>query len=113
MKIFVIGGTDLIGSKLVSKVDEQRHNATPAAPDTCVNTLTGEALSELLDGAQVVVDVSNSPDRDGDADAHFFQTSSRNLLAAAEASSAGHHVEVSVVGTDVAVDIELTLATEP
>ena len=100
MKIVVIGGTGLIGSKLVAKLDEHGHEAVPAAPNTGVNTLTGEGLSEVLEGAQVVVDVSNSPDWDDDAVMHFFQTSSRNLLAAEAAAGVGHHVALSVVGTD-------------
>jgi uncharacterized protein YbjT (DUF2867 family) len=100
MKIVVIGGTGLIGSKLVVKLDDHGHDAIPASPDTGVNTLTGEGLSEVLEGAQVVVDVSNSPDWDDDAVMHFFQTSSRNVLAAEAAASVAHHVALSVVGTD-------------
>jgi uncharacterized protein YbjT (DUF2867 family) len=100
MKVVVIGGTGLIGSKLVIKLDHQGHEAVPASPNTGVNTLTGEGLSEVLDGAQVVVDVSNSPDWNDDAVMHFFQTSSRNLLAAEAAAGVGHHVALSVVGTD-------------
>ena len=100
MKIVVIGGTGLIGSKLVTKLDEHGHQAVPAAPNTGVNTLTGEGLSEVLEAAQVVVDVSNSPDWDDDAVMHFFQTSSRNLLAAEAAAGVGHHIALSVVGTD-------------
>ena len=100
MKIVVIGGTGLIGSKLVGKLDERGHDAIPAAPNTGVNTLTGEGLSEALEGAQVAVDVSNSPDWDDQAVMHFFQTSSRNLLAAEAAAGVGHHVALSVVGTD-------------
>ena len=100
MKIVVIGGTGLIGSKLVGKLDERGHDAVPAAPNTGVNTLTGEGLSEVLEGARVVVDVSNSPDWDDDAVMHFFQTSTRNLLAAEAAAGVGHHVALSVVGTD-------------
>src|SRR5580704_221834 len=100
MKIVVIGGTGLIGSKLVGKLDERGHDAVPAAPNTGVNTITGEGLSEVLEGAQVVVDVSNSPDWDDEAVMQFFQTSSRNLLAAEAAAGVGHHVALSVVGTD-------------
>jgi uncharacterized protein YbjT (DUF2867 family) len=100
MKIVVIGGTGLIGSKLVAKLDEQGHEAVPAAPNTGVNTLTGEGLSEALKGAEVVVDVSNAPDWEDDAVMHFFQTSTRNLLAAEAAAGIGHHVALSVVGTD-------------
>ena len=99
MKIVVIGGTGLIGSKLVDKLDEG-HEAVPASPNTGVNTLTGEGLDEVLEGAQVVVDVSNSPDLDDAAVMGFFQTSSRNLLAAEAAAGVGHHVALSVVGTE-------------
>src|SRR6476646_4614424 len=100
MKIVVIGGTGLIGSKLVTKLDDHGHDAIPASPNTGVNTVTGEGLSEVLIGASVVVDVSNSPDWDDDAVMRFFQTSSRNLLAAEEAAGVGQHVALSVVGTD-------------
>jgi uncharacterized protein YbjT (DUF2867 family) len=100
MKIVVIGGTGLIGSKLVAKLAEQGHEAVPASPDSGVNTLTGEGLSEVLEGAQVVVDVSNAPNWDDDAVMHFFETSSRNLLAAETAAGVVHHVALSVVGTD-------------
>lgn len=100
MKIVVIGGTGLIGSKLVTKLRENGHDPVAASPDTGVNTVTGEGLSEVLDGAAVVVDVSNAPDWDDDAVMHFFQTSSRNLLAAEAAAGVGHHVALSVVGTD-------------
>ena len=100
MKIVVIGGTGLIGSKLVAKLDEQGHEAVPASPASGVNTLTGEGLAEVLDGAEVVVDVSNAPDWEDDAVMHFFETSSRNLLAAEADAGVGHHVALSVVGTD-------------
>jgi uncharacterized protein YbjT (DUF2867 family) len=100
MKIVVIGGTGLIGSKLVAKLDEQGHEAVPASPNSGVNTLTGEGLSEVLEGAQVVVDVSNAPDWDDDAVMHFFETSSRNLIAAETAAGVVHHVALSVVGTE-------------
>src|SRR3954451_9342716 len=100
MKIVVIGGTGLIGSKLVTKLDEQGHEAVPASPNTGVDTLTGDGLSEVLAGAQVVVDVSNSPDWEDEAVMHFFETSSRNVLAAEAAAGVGHHVAWSVVGTD-------------
>jgi len=100
MKIVVIGGTGLIGSKLVAKLDEQGHEAVPASPNSGVNTLTGEGLSEVLEGAQVVVDVSNAPDWDDDAVMNFFETSSRNLLAAEAEAGVGHHVALSVVGTE-------------
>jgi uncharacterized protein YbjT (DUF2867 family) len=100
MKIVVIGGTGLIGSKLVAKLDEQGHDALAASPGTGVDAVTGEGLSEVLTGASVVVDVSNAPNWDDDAVMHFFQTSSRNLLAAEAAAGVGHHVALSVVGTD-------------
>jgi uncharacterized protein YbjT (DUF2867 family) len=100
MKIVVIGGTGLIGSKLVARLREQGHEAVPASPDSGVNTLTGEGLSEVLAGAQVVVDVSNSPSFDDEAVLAFFESSSRNLLTAEEAAGVGHHVALSVVGTD-------------
>jgi uncharacterized protein YbjT (DUF2867 family) len=100
MKIVVIGGTGLIGSKLVAKLDEHGHEAVPAAPNTGVNTLTGDGLADVLAGASVVVDVSNAPNWEDDAVMHFFQTSSRNLLAAAAAAGVRHHLALSVVGTD-------------
>jgi uncharacterized protein YbjT (DUF2867 family) len=100
MKIVVIGGTGLIGSKLVTKLTEHGHEAIPASPQSGVNTLTGEGLPEVLEGAQVVVDVSNAPVWDDDAVMDFFQTSSRNLLAAGTAAGVMHHVALSVVGTD-------------
>jgi uncharacterized protein YbjT (DUF2867 family) len=100
MKIVVIGGTGLIGSKLVAKLDEQGHDAVAASPASGVNTLTGEGLPEVLEGAKVVVDVSNSPDWADDAVMHFFETSTRNLLAAEAEARVQHHVALSVVGTD-------------
>jgi uncharacterized protein YbjT (DUF2867 family) len=100
MKIVVIGGTGLIGSRLVAKLDGHGQDAVPASPNTGVNTLTGEGLSDVLADASVVVDVSNAPDWEDDAAMRFFQTSSRNLLAAEAAANVGHHVALSVVGTD-------------
>jgi uncharacterized protein YbjT (DUF2867 family) len=100
MKIVVIGGTGLIGSKLVAQLVESGHEAPAASPDTGVNTLTGEGLAEALDGAEVVVDVSNAPAWEDDAVMHFFETSSRNLLAAEADAGVEHHVALSVVGTD-------------
>lgn len=100
MKIVVIGGTGLIGSKLVSKLREHGHEAVAAAPNTGVNTVTGEGLAEVLKGASVVVDVSNSPDWDDAAVLKFFETSTRNLLTAEAAAGVGHHVALSVVGTN-------------
>ena len=100
MKIVVIGGTGLIGSKLVDKLREDGHEPLAASPDTGVNTLTGEGLAEALEGAQVVVDVANAPAWDDQAVLDFFQTSSRNLLAAETAAGVGHHVTLSVVGAE-------------
>ena len=100
MKIVVIGGTGLIGSKLVTKLREHGHEAVPASPDTGVDTLTGKGLAEALEGAQVVVDVSNAPAWEDAAVLDFFQTSSRNILAAETAAGVGHHIALSVVGTD-------------
>jgi len=100
MKIVVIGGTGLIGSKLVNKLREQGHEAVAAAPNTGVNTLTGEGLAEALKGASVVVDVTNAPSWEDAAVLNFFETSTRNLLSAEAAAGVGHHVALSVVGTD-------------
>ncbi len=100
MKVVVIGGTGLIGSKLVTKLAEHGHDAVPASPNTGVNTLTGDGLAEALNGADVVVDVSNSPSFEADAVLSFFETSSKNLLEAEEQAGVGHHVALSVVGTD-------------
>lgn len=100
MKIVVIGGTGLIGSKLVERLREAGHDALAASPDTGVNTLTGQGLAEALDGADVVVDVSNAPAWDDEAVMDFFMTSSRNILAAETAAGVGYHVALSVVGTD-------------
>ena len=100
MKIVVIGGTGLIGSKLVEKLRREGHEPLAASPDSGVDALTGEGLAEALEGAQVVVDVSNAPAWDDAAVLDFFQTSSRNLLAAETAARVGHHVTLSVVGTD-------------
>ena len=100
MKIVVIGGTGLIGSKLVNKLREHGHEAVAAAPNTGVNTLTGEGLAEVMKGASVVVDVSNSPSWEDAAVLKFFETSTRNLLTYEAAAGVGHHVALSVVGTD-------------
>jgi uncharacterized protein YbjT (DUF2867 family)/nitrite reductase/ring-hydroxylating ferredoxin subunit len=100
MKIVVIGGTGLIGSGLVTKLNALGHEAIPASPNTGVNTLTGEGLAEVLRGAQVVVDVSNSPSFEDSAVMNFFQTSTRNLLSYEAAAEVGHHVALSIVGTD-------------
>jgi uncharacterized protein YbjT (DUF2867 family) len=100
MKLVIIGGTGLIGSKLVTTLSEYGHEAVPASPDTGVNTLTGEGLTEVLQGASVVVDVSNSPSFADAAVMEFFTTSTRNLLNAAGAAGVTHYVALSVVGTD-------------
>jgi uncharacterized protein YbjT (DUF2867 family) len=100
MKIVVIGGSGLIGSKLVNKLREHGHEAVAASPNSGVNTLTGEGLAEVLKGASVVVDVSNSPSWEDAAVLKFFETSTRNLLTYEAAAGVGHHVALSVVGTD-------------
>ena len=100
MKIVVIGGTGLIGSKVVTKLNEQGHEAVAASPSRGVNTITGEGLAGAMQGASVVVDVSNSPSFEYEAALEFFQTSTRNLQAAEKAAGVGHHVALSVVGTD-------------
>jgi uncharacterized protein YbjT (DUF2867 family) len=100
MKIVVIGGTGLIGSKLVTKLREHGHEVVAAALNTGVNTITGEGLSEAVKGASVVVDVSNSPSLEGAVALPFFETSTRNLLAAEAAAGVRHHVALSVVGTE-------------
>jgi uncharacterized protein YbjT (DUF2867 family) len=100
MKIVVIGGTGLIGSKVVTRLGEHGDEAVAAAPNTGVNTLTGEGLSDALAGASVVIDVSNSPSLEHAAALVFFETSTRNLLAAAAAAGIGHYVALSVVGTE-------------
>jgi uncharacterized protein YbjT (DUF2867 family) len=104
MKVVVIGGSGLIGSKLVTRLREQGHEAVPASPDSGVNTLTGEGLAEVLTGAAVVVDVSNPPPFEDAAVLKFFETSTANLLAAEAAAGVGHHVALSVVGSDRAPD---------
>jgi uncharacterized protein YbjT (DUF2867 family) len=100
MKLVIIGGTGLIGSKLVTRLRERGHDAVAASPDTGVNTLTGEGLAEVLRGASVVVDVSNSPSFEDAAVMQFFTTSTRNLLEAAAAAGVAHYVALSVVGTE-------------
>jgi uncharacterized protein YbjT (DUF2867 family) len=100
MKLVIIGGTGLIGSKLVTKLREHGHEAVPASPDTGVNTLTGEGLADALRGAAVVVDVSNSPSFEESAVMQFFTTSTRNLLKYAAAAGVKHYVALSVVGTE-------------
>src|SRR5947207_2579521 len=100
IKIVVIGGTGLIGSKVVNILRQRGHEVVAASPSSGVNTLTGEGLAEALKGAQVVVDVANSPSWEDKAVLDFFETSGRNLLAAEAAAAVKHHVALSVVGTD-------------
>src|SRR6476661_2903785 len=100
MKIVVIGGSGLIGSKLVIKLREQGHEAIAASPNSGVNTLTGEGLTEALQGAAVVVDVSNSPSFEDAAVLEFFETSTRHVLTAMMETGVGHLVALSVVGSD-------------
>jgi uncharacterized protein YbjT (DUF2867 family) len=100
MKIVVIGGTGLIGSKVVEKLKQKGHEAIAAAPNTGVNTVTGEGLKEAMAGAQVVIDLANSPSFEDKAVLDFFETSGRNLLAAEAAASVRHHVALSIVGID-------------
>ena len=100
MKIVVIGGTGLVGSKVVEKLKQKGHEAIAAAPNTGVNTITGEGLKEAMAGAQVVIDLANSPSFEDKAVLEFFETSGRNLLAAEAAAGVGHHVALSIVGTD-------------
>ena len=100
MKIVVIGGSGLIGTKLVNDLRQRGHEVVAASPSTGVNTVTGEGLTEALKGTQVVVDVANAPSWEDKAVLAFFETSGRNLLAAEEAAGVGHHIALSVVGTD-------------
>src|ERR1700752_5054618 len=100
MKIVIIGGTGLIGSKVVNILRQRGHEVVAASPSTGVNTLTGEGLAEGLEGADVVVDVSNSPSFADDAVLEFFRTSTTNLLDHSAKAGVGHYVALSVVGTD-------------
>jgi uncharacterized protein YbjT (DUF2867 family) len=104
MKIVVIGGTGLIGSKTVSILRKGGHEVLAASPNSGVNTITGEGLAKAVVGAQVVVDLANSPSFEDKAVMEFFQTSGRNLLAAETAAGVGHHVALSIVGTDRTAD---------
>ena len=104
MKIVVIGGTGLIGSKVVALLTKSGHQAVAASPRLGINTLTGEGLAEALAGASVVVDVSNAPSFEETAVLAFFETSTRNLLAAEAAAGVGHHVALSIVGIDRSPD---------
>jgi len=100
MKIVVIGGTGLIGSKLVSKLTEHGHETVPASPNTGVNTVTGQGLAEVLKDAKVIVDVSNSPSWEEQVVMDFFKASTTNLLKYGASAGVGHLVALSVVGTD-------------
>ena len=100
MKIVVIGGTGLIGSKVVEKLKQKGHEAIAAAPNTGVNTITGKGLKEAMAGAQVVIDLANSPSFEDKAVLEFFETAGRNLLAAETAAGVRHHVALSIVGID-------------
>jgi len=100
MKIVIIGGTGLIGAKLASRLRQKGHDVVPASPSTGVNTVTGEGLDKAVSGAEIVVDVANSPSFEDRAVLTFFETSGRNLLAAESAAKVRHHVALSVVGTD-------------
>jgi len=99
-KIVVIGGSGLIGSKVVERLNDEGYEAVSASPNTGVNTLTGDGLAEVLEGASVVVDVSNSPSFEDDAVMKFFTESTANLLKYEAAAGVKHHVALSVVGTD-------------
>jgi uncharacterized protein YbjT (DUF2867 family) len=100
MKIVVIGGTGLIGSKVVEKLKQKGHEAIAASPNTGVNTITGDGLKQAMAGTQVVIDLANSPSFEDKAVLEFFETSGRNLLAAEAAAGIRHHVALSIVGTD-------------
>lgn len=100
MKIVVIGGTGLIGSRTIPKLRERGHEAISASPNSGVNTITGEGLADVLQGASVVIDVSNAPSWEDSAVMEFFETSSRNVLAAEKSAGVKHHVALSVVGSD-------------
>ncbi len=104
MKIVIIGGTGLIGTKLVNQLRQQGHEALAASPSKGINSITGEGLAAALTGAQVVVDVSNAPSWEDKAVLDFFETSTRNLLAAEAGAGIRHHVALSVVGTDRLLD---------
>ncbi|KQV68113.1 SDR family oxidoreductase [Rhizobium sp. Root1220] len=100
MKIVIIGGTGLIGSKTVERLRKQGHEVIAASPNTGVNTITGEGLADALAGTQVVVDLANSPSFEDKAVLEFFETSGRNLIAAEKAAGVKHHIALSVVGTE-------------
>src|SRR2546426_3658948 len=100
MKVVIIGGSGLIGKKLVNNLRKQGHEVVAASSSSGVSTITGEGLAKAIAGAQVVVDVANSPSFEDKAVLEFFETSGRNLLAAEAAAGVGHHIALSVVGTD-------------
>src|SRR5215813_5278527 len=100
MKIVVIGGTGLIGTKLVNRIRQQGHEVIAASPQSGVNTITGEGLAEALAGAQVVVDLANAPSWEDRAVLEFFETSGRNVLAAEAAAGVRHHISLSIVGAE-------------
>jgi len=100
MKTVVIGGSGLIGSKTVERLRKKGHEVVSASPNSGVNTVTGEGVAEAVAGAQVVIDLSNSPSFDERAAVEFFETAGRNLLAAEKVAGVGHHVALSVVGTE-------------
>src|SRR5690348_10637744 len=100
MKIVVIGGTGLIGTKTVAILRERGHEVLAASPKNGVNTITGEGLRGAMDGAQVTIDLANSPSFENKAVLEFFETAGRNLLAAETAAGVGHHVALSIVGVD-------------
>jgi uncharacterized protein YbjT (DUF2867 family) len=100
MKILVIGGTGLIGSKVVEKLMQKGHEAIAGAPSTGVNTITGEGVKQAVAGAQVVIDLANAPSFEDKAVLEFFETSGRNLLAAEVATGVRHHIALSIVGID-------------
>ena len=104
MKIVVIGGTGLIGTKLVKNLRDRGHDVVAASPSSGVNTITGEGLTETLKGTQIVVDLANAPQWDDKAVLEFFETSGRNLLAADAAASVKHHIALSIVGADRSPD---------
>jgi len=100
MKIVIIGGTGLIGSKTAARLRNKGHQVVAAAPSTGVNTITGEGLAQALEGTEVVIDLANSPSFEDQAVLEFFQTSGKNLLAAGKAAGVKHHIALSIVGAD-------------
>src|SRR5918994_4507053 len=100
MKVVIIGGTGLIGSKTVAILRQGGHEVVAASPQSGINSITGEGLKEAVAGAQVAIDLANSPSFEDKAVLEFFETSSRNLLAAEAAAGVGHHIALSIVGTE-------------